>query len=345
MKQTNRRTCFFFGPALLAVQLLLSGCFTTGNKAPEWVTNPKSVYPESEFLATVGEGDTRQAAENAADAKLSRIFESRIESDERLSDQVHETNTSFERSTEFTSDINILSAQTLFNVKHAEAWKDKLGRYHAVAYIHRRETAEIYRDKINKQTSHVNFLRASAEQTDDLLKKYAILRAANQHAWEADQLLRQLKVIHPRSVPDMTPSYTINQLKKSLADTAKQIKVQIDVDGDSKRRMAATLEEFITSYGFVLGKPAVLNIDAEIDVSDTGEREQELVFVRYELQLRIQDAEGNGLVSVRSKGREAHKTLDQARTRSLRTLEDAIEKGGAQRLDAYFDSLVDQSRM
>ncbi len=67
-----------------------------------------------------------------------------------------------------------------------------------------------------------------------------------------------------------------------------------------------------------------------------------IVFVRYELMLQIKDSNNNVLITVRDKGREAHKTLDQARTRSFRTLENAIKAGAAQRLDAYFDSLIDQ---
>lgn len=321
---------------------MLTGCLSS-NREPDWVANPKTIYPDERYLVAVGAGDTRRAAENAAAASLSRIFESRIESDERLLDQSRETLGSFERTTDFSSDINILSSQTLYNIQYAEAWKDPAGRYHVVAYLNRRDTAEIYRDKIDEQTSRVNFLRANAELSDDkILKKYATLRAANFHALEADLLLRQLKVIHPRSVPDSTPSYSLNQLRKALADTAKQIKVNIEVEGDDDRRMTATLQDFITRYGFVIGTPAVLDIQARINVDDTGEREQELVFVRFELLLQITDQNDDVVVTVRDKGREAHKTMEQARTRSFRTLEQSIQAGGAQRLDFYFDSLIDQ---
>ncbi|MDF7800553.1 LPP20 family lipoprotein [Pontiellaceae bacterium B1224] len=328
---------------LLSLLLMgTAGCKTLSNREPEWVSNPKTVYPDNLYLVAIGAGDTRRAAENAAAASLSRIFESHIESDERLSDQTRETISTYEHTSDFSSDINILSSQTLYNIQHAEAWKDDLGRYHAVAYLNRRETAAIYRDKIDEQTSRVNFLRASAETTDDLLKEYATYRAANIHAMQADYMLRQLKVIYPQAVPDSTPSYSLNQLRKALADTAKQIKVDISVDGDEEKRMTATLQEFITGYGFVIGKPVILQIDAKVDVTDTGEREQGLVFVRYELMLQMKDAKGNVLVTVRDKGREAHKTLGQAQTRSFRTLENSIKANGAQRLDAYFDSLIDQ---
>ena len=334
-----------FCPKIILPILLLSlvGCKSlSGGGTPEWVQNPKIVYPENLYLVAVGAGDTRRAAENSAAANLSRIFEAHIQSDERLLDQTRETNTTLDRTTDFTSDINILSSQTLYNIQHAEAWKDDVGRYHAVAYLERRKTAAIYRDKVSEQTTRVNFLLASPKQTDEPLKKYATLRTAYRHAKQADSLLRQLKVIHPPSVPDSTPSYSMNKLRKSLADAAKKITVQIHVAGDDEDRMTHTLQEFITRYGFMIGKPAVLDIDGHVSVKDTGEREQNLVFVRYELSLQIKDAEGNILVSVGDKGREAHKSVEQARIRSFRTLDNAIKAGGAQRLDAYFDSLIDQ---
>jgi len=326
---------------LCASVVLLSGCKSFVGGTPDWVANPKSVYPESQYLVAIGEGDTRRAAENSAAANLSRIFEAHIESDERLLDQSRETGKSFERTTDFTADINILSAQTLYNIQHAEAWQDNKGRVHAVAYLDRRETAAIYRDKIDEQTTRVHFLLANAEQTGDLLKKYATLRAANRHAAEAKYLLRQLKVIHPRSVPGATPGYTENNIRKALAETAKQIRVQIKVEGDDGQRMTSVLEELITRYGFVVGTPAVLKIDGRVAVNDTGQRTADLVFVRYELVVQIKDTVGTMLVSVNEKGREGHVSLSEARVRSFRTLETAIKAGGAQRLDAYFDALVD----
>ncbi|MEN8254054.1 MAG: LPP20 family lipoprotein [Verrucomicrobiota bacterium] len=326
---------------LCASVVLISGCISLSGGTPDWVANPKSAYPESHYLVAVGEGDTRRAAENSAAANLSRIFEAHIESDERLLDQSRETGKGFERTTDFTADINILSAQTLYNIQHAEAWQDGKGRVHAVAYLDRRETAAIYRDKIDEQTTRVNFLLAQAEQTNDLLKKYATLRAANRHAAEAKYLLRQLKVIHPRSVPGATPGYTENNIRKALAETAKQIRVQIGVEGDDDQRMTSVLEELITRYGFVVGTSAVLEIDGRVAVNDTGQRTADLVFVRYELVVQIKNAAGNVLVSANEKGREGHVSLSEARVRSFRTLENAIKAGAAQRLDAYFDSLVD----
>jgi hypothetical protein len=323
---------------------LLSGCRTLSNRPPDWVENPKAVYAENEYLAAVGEGDTRRAAENAAAANLSRIFEAHIESDERLLDTTRETGTSLVRTTDFTADINILSSQTLYNIQHAEAWTDNEGRYHAVAYLNRRETAAIYRSKVDELTGRVRFGLDHAEQAGNLLDRYAQLRAAIRSAEKNELLLRQLKVIHPPSASASAPGYSISDLQKALTDTARQIRVQIRIDGDSEGRLTACLEELITRYGFVVGTPAELEVAGRVAISDTGQRNADLIFVRYELSVQIKDTDGNVLAAVNDKGREAHQSQSEARSRSFRTMERSITTEGIQRLDAFFDALTDQRR-
>lgn len=328
----------------VSMTLALSSCKTLSGGEPNWVANPKTAYPDDLYLAAVGAGDTRRSAENAATASLSRIFESHIESDERVLDQIHETTTRFERTTDFSSDVNILSSQTLYNIQHAEAWKDDRGRYHAVAYLNRRETAAIYMKKIDELTERVHFALALAEETDSLLDRYAQFRAANRRAAENTRLLRQLRVIHPATASASAPDYSISEIHKALADTARQIRVQIHIEGDADGRMTACIEELITRYGFVVGKPAVLEIAGRVAITDTGQSTADLVFVRYELAVRIKDTGGIVLAAVNNKGREAHQSQAEARSRSFRTMERAITTEGAQRLDAFFDTLTDQDR-
>ena len=329
--------------SLLAVSLL-SGCSRFRHRPPAWVENPKAVYAENHYLAAVGEGDTRRAAENAAAANLSRIFEAHIESDERLLDTTRESGRSLVRTTDFTADVNILSSQTLYNVQHAEAWKDSSGRYHAVAYLDRRETAAIYMDRIDQLTGRVRFTLEQTEQTGSLLDRYAQLRAASRYATENKRLLRQLRVIHPPTASASAPDYSIIEIQKALADTARQIGVQIRIDGDSDGQMTACLEELITRYGFVVGTPAILEIAGRVAVTDTGQRNANLVFVRYELTVQIKNTDGTVLAAVNNKGREAHQSQAEARSRSFRTMERAITTEGVKRLDAFFDALTDQGR-
>lgn len=326
------------GGALLA---LLAGCLATGKRIPAWVANPQAAYPEDRYLAAVGEGDTRQAAENAADANLARIFESRIDSSERVVDKSRENDRSLERTTDFTADISILSSQTLCNIRHAEAWKDPAGRIHAVAYIDRRETAALYLDKIREEAARVGFLLAQARKTENPLKRYATLRAALRHAEAGQLLLRQLKTIHPPSADAAAPDYSLERIRSDLSVAAHAIRVRISIEGDDRGRIRSAIEQLVTRYGFVVGTPAQLEITGSISVEDTGQRVSGLAFVRYDLSLRLrQVADGSTILSIRERGREGHISLNEARNRAFRTLENQLQADDKRRLDAYFDSLV-----
>ena len=325
---------------LAFLALIPAGCNTLGNNEPDWVLNPKTIYPENQFLVAVGSGTTRQSAEYAAAGNLSRIFESRIEADERLIDVVNETEKSLVRSTEMTSDINILSSETLINVQHAEAWKDNLGRYHAVAYINRRETAAIYRDKIETNTRQIQSLLADENQTSNLLRNYAQSRAALKAAQINDTLLHHLKVIHPATATFAQPNYSLSEIHQATVEHAKAIRVAVHLEGDPDHFMTEQVNELATRYGFIIGTPAALNLTGRVTIEDSGKRTAGLAFFRYNLSIQIADAQANVLETINITGREAVTSPDEAATRCHRTLSAALKTQGRQSLDAYFDALA-----
>ena len=319
--------------------ILLSGCGTLINSEPDWVKNPQSIYPDNKFLVSIGEGDTRQGAENAAAANLSRIFESRIHSDERLTDSVTETQDNFSRTTDLQTDISVLSSQTLLNIQHAEAWTDKTGRCHAVAYLNRRETAAIYRPKIEEYNRQISALLADAHAETDLLRRYALLRSALIAAQENEQLLNQLKIIHPTSASASAPSASLISIRNAAIESARRIRVDIQLKGDPAGRMSNTLKELITRYGFTIGNPAVLTVTGETTLEDTGKRTAGLAFFRYTLAIQFSDAQGTGLVSITDRGREAVTDPKEAPTRCHRTMAAKLKTDGVQALDDYFNTL------
>jgi len=317
----------------------LTGC-QTAKHPPKWLANPYSVYPENQFLVSVGEGDTRRAAENAADANLSRIFEAKIEASERVLDQSKETNKTFERTTDFSSDVNIYSSQTLYNIQHAEAWEDSKGRIHAIAYLNRRKTSEIYCKRIEELSSKVQFFLRYSKTEKELLKKYAALRSAVKNSEEVSHLLRQLKTIYPSSVARVSPEYSESSIQKDLAETAKKIRVEIHLSGDEENRMKTILEEIITQYGFVLGRSPLLKISGKVSIANSKQRTGNLVFVRYIFMINFKKTDGTVLLTIHEKGREGHLNFEEARVRVFRTLEQELRPKIIQEFDRYLTNLI-----
>ena len=323
----------------LALLLFFTGCKTTSTETPDWVKNPQTRYSESQFLVSIGEGDTRHSAENAADANLARIFKSQIKSNERLIQKTQESTTSFYQQSDLTSDINVLSDQTLINIQHAEAWVSPNGRVFAIAYLNRRKTAEIYRTEIEENCQKIALFQKQLKTEQDTTVQYALLRSATKYATQNKHLLQQLKIIYPPATTQLSLNYSETKLQQQLMQTAQKIRVKINISGDENNRITNLLEELITRYGFVIGTPETFNITGNISLHETEQKTESLVFVRYALLLKFQKTDGTVLISINKKGREAHTSFPEARIRAFRTLENTIRPDGTQRLDDYFDRL------
>jgi hypothetical protein len=322
--------CFFL------LICMLNGCRTA---IPAWLQNPKAVYPESNYLVAIGEGDSRRGAENAAAANLARIFEAHIQSEERFSENTEETLKTFSHTVNYASDVNILSDQTLNNIQHAEAWLNpETGRMHAVAYLDRIATAAILREKIDAISSGIDFCRIQSRAADDPVHRYSLLRSALQLVVEKERLVSQLRIVHPRSISGVPLGYSVRQLSQECIEAAQQVRVSIHVHNDVNDQLAASLKKLVTQYGFTVGPPAELLLKGTLSIEDLPPKAQ-LYFVRYQFDLEIAMKTGEVILSMQENGREAHQTASSTRQRAIRTLQGAIERNGTIRLNRYFDQI------
>jgi hypothetical protein len=126
---------------------------------PKWLENPKSVYPDTQYMTAIGEGDTHQAAQNMAAGNLSRIFEMKVKADEtimqRASELIRGNETKLEEQVNVEKHINIFSSQQLMNVQFADSYTNEYGRIFVLAYLNRMKTAEIYEEKIDANSAQI----------------------------------------------------------------------------------------------------------------------------------------------------------------------------------------------
>ena len=128
------------------------------NIKPEWLTNPKSLYPEQMYLTAIGEGDSRTDAEQNAAGNIAKIFESVVKTDEtirqRYQELITENDINYNDMTDIQKNVNIKSKQTLYNLQFGESFTDNIGKVHVLAYLNRTLTADIYEEKIMKNINN-----------------------------------------------------------------------------------------------------------------------------------------------------------------------------------------------
>lgn len=314
--------------------LLLIGCSSTKRSVPEWVVNPQEVYAPSKYLVAVGEGDTRRAAENSAAAGLARIFESRIEATETLSETVQETGTALDRASELNTHVQIGSGQELINVQYGEAFTGRDGRVHVAALIPRAETGEILRGRIAENSAEILRQVRRADQTAEPLDAYAFRRAAVRRALENERLLAQLDIIAPGAQPPL--SYRPDVLYAETAAAARNVAFAVRVPGEAGN----ALREALTGMGFREAEPAVLTFSGGAAIEPIDLQREPLVFVRTRVQIEARDAAGRLILSMSEQSREGHINRNQAFDRARSSLRSQILKQIPLKLGRTLDRLA-----
>lgn len=328
---------------IIAMLMLSCSMYAKKNKAPKWLDNPKSEYPENMYLSALGEADSRDMAENMAAGNLARIFESNVKTDQtytqRYMELTKDGQTSYEDQSETLKNINISADQTLFNIEFGESYTDKMGRVHVIAYLNRMKTADIYEQKINENAERIKQYKQLADESFDILFDYAAMSAAAAFSSQNEILLNQLGIIFPTAKEMLELDYNHTDIMKQTAEIAKQIGFSVHIKNDEDNKISILVEELMNDLGFVISDNPLLKADGKVLFEETDLQREEK-FVRYELQLQVIDPIDNTILTLDTKGREGHISYSEAKARSVRSVEKEIKKNLKKKIISYFDSMV-----
>ena len=315
----------------------------TDKNRPSWLTNPYSKYPENRYLAVIGEGDSRAKAEANATANLSKIFETVVKSEETVQERYLEISSpnSAESSTmtDISQNISLTSNKTLFNVQYGDSFTDKLGKTYVLAYLDRNETGRIYLERIEENADKIMFFIRSSTETEDVLKKYAYLSAAQVVTRINTELLEQLQIVSPLSKATVMLEYDTNQLTIQAKEAAENLKFSISIENDSDNKITPVLSDLLTCYGFIVNSDGDIKINGSIEIEPVNLKREEQ-FVRWILNLNVQNSDGSTLISHSQSGREGHVNLSEAVARAYRTADRDIRNDFNKKLLQFFDNLT-----
>jgi len=327
--------------SLAMLLLVCAACVTQKENIPAWLAAPQKEYPQGEYLVSLGEGDTRRAAENSAAAGLSRIFQSQINSSESLSETTTEsrgTESTFGQVSELRSDVRIGSDQTLLNVQFGESFTDPHGRVHVAALIPRAETAEIYRNKISEINRRITFLVQRSDAAPDPIKRYAFRRAASRKAHENDLLLEQLRIIHPQACAAVALNYDPQTLYTATAGDGRNITFTVKMENSIVRN---ALVKMLAAMGFSENAAdPMLEFSGTTSFERMDMKREGLIFVRWNVNIEMQAHFDNPSLSLKKTSREGHISFEEARARAERAAAAEIDTRLRQELEQYFDRLA-----
>jgi hypothetical protein len=311
---------------------------------PQWYLNPQDVYPDEQYLTSVGTGDTRRDAEQQAMAGLSQIFEAEIEVDSRTRERYSEIMTAqgtlSESEVELAQTTNIRSDQTLLNVQFGEAAVDDVGRVHVIAYIQRLPTARVYQDLIETNGAQVRSFLDQADESGGLIRRYSYVSAAAVVAQNNEVLRDQLRIISPGFSEMVDLPYDPDTVIRRRADLASQMVVSVSIGGDPDGRLAAVVREALSEERFpISSEDPVLQVAGEMSLSEE-EGNPDFETVRWLLQLDMTGPDGSTLVAVEEQGRASGVSLDAARAFAYQDMEEIVGRELVGSMREYFDGVV-----
>jgi hypothetical protein len=278
---------------LLSAFFLLScaatGATTTAAPAvpsvPTWAASPRSldaVYPDSAYIAAIGRGQSREAAETAGAAEIARYFTSRISASVKIRETSVERDGVTSESLEFESAAFVTSEIELFGLRYApDAFYNEAEKHwQTVAYIDRAEAWAVYEPRFRKQAAAFQALYEAAEAETDPFKKALRWAVAERYAgnaeFEAANTLGQM--LHPARMNAAFSAVRdeIAALPQKTDEARRDAAVYIDCPLDFESIIVGAFSRAISAEGFPVSRTRADAAAVCAVTVDEGKQEREL---------------------------------------------------------------------
>lgn len=345
--QSNMSTAAKFVLVCMAFFVLVSAAQAQKkNKRPEWVDNVQSKYNDNLYIASLGVGDTHEAAKKRASAGIAERFKTKINVEQSYLQRYNsftDTKGSMSESgaESMEKQIDTYANETLLNIAYGDFYTDENGRIYVVGYIDRMQTAPIYADKIRKNDRQIDNYWEKGKQQSDPVARYAYINAAYIISLYSEQLREQLAIIDQNSVELTIVSH--GEIHEARVKAAAEVKFSVDVKNDEDNKVQTKISEVLTKSGFQVVESeasAVLSIKASIAFEDVELDRGNLEFIGWTVKLNMYDSATNTLLSLNKTSRDGGKNKNTAKRMSYRGIYKYLEQNFNKELQSFFDKSI-----
>jgi len=333
----------------LALLLLFASCATTGaaTNQPDWVRNPSTRYDDRAYVAKVGVGSSREAAEKNALGNLVAYFGQDIQVDERVVVSYQQAVRSGVAATwsENTAVDSMISTSagldSLVGAEIGDRWDD--GRdYYAMAVLNKANAVRIYSDIIrSNQTMIDNLVNISTEEKNTL-EGYARYQFA---ATVADMTLPYANLLSVIGGPSQTVKRG-DEYRLEARNIVKAIPVAIHVRNDMAGRIEGAFAKALSDLTFQSGgNNSRYVLDVDIVTTAVEDPNDERKWTRIIITANLGDsAFGTVLLPYIFNNREGHTTQAMADNRAYMAAEERISNEYANLLSGYLNQLLPKNQ-
>jgi len=331
----------------LALSLILQACASTGagvkKNQPDWVSDPYTKYDRQVYVAAVGGGASREAAEKSAYGNLVAFFGQNIRVDERVSVSYQQAvrngvTANWSENTAVDSMISTsASLNSLAGAEIGDRWDDGK-EYFAVAVLNKANAIRVYPDIIRSNQAMIDKLVSIPTEEKNTLEGYARYQFAATVADMTIPYARLLSVIDgPPQVVKSGDDYRLEALGITRA-----IPVAIHVQNDRSGRIEGAFAKAISDLGFQSGgNNSRYVLDVDIGTSVVEYPNDERKWTRIAIAANLVDTSfGTKLSPYNFSDRAGHNTQALADNFAYMDAEQRINKEYANFLSGYLNQLL-----
>lgn len=316
---------------LFIVVLASSFCFAD---VPGWLKKTEKEFPIKEYIRATGEGNSEKTAKNAAISQISLYFDTKTEiaslALKEMNSILVEDKKMFESRQSFQQAAKITSNAEFFCVKFTDSYYDKKSdKFTVLAYINKKEAAQIYTARITALMEAVNAYRDYAKSEKELFLSVQALHKAKVVSNLCEKYIHNEIIIVPSDTEKWQGALkTISLIPAEQNALKKNVTFSIHMNQKEKRLdpIFSTVAGILEKYGWAYSV-ANSNYKIIIDISIIEESYDAGEFVRPSVDLLIVNNAGSGVYTYsKALPRTGSKTMEQAYTRAVTKIKQDLEE-------------------
>ena len=312
--------------------------------SPDWVRDPYTRFDRGEYLAAVGSGNSRAAAESDALGRLVGIFGQSIQVDTRVTETYREVmssgaGVSWIQTAGMDSSIAITAGMdTLIGAEIRDFWEDGRGAGFAVAVLNKPRARQIYSEMLRANQEIIAGLTGMPLAQRNTIDGFSRFQFA---AVLADMSVSYAEILAMIGAPQYAQGLRRgDDFRREANEIARAIPVSVNVQGDMAGRISGAFASVFTELGFNTGgtNPRY-RLDVNVIVLPVETAGQN-VFARIDVAANLIDTTNNAvLLPFSFNEREGHRTASEANNRAFLIAERRIREEYRDLLRAYMSRL------
>ncbi len=247
-------------------------CFAAP-KEPQWFRNYREVYPNSQYLAQRGTGNTAEQAKTDAASQLARYFQTTVNANLSTTMSSITSASDIQEETWVIDEVSITSEVDFIGLEFTESYYYKNEKkWYAVAYINREDAWIQYKPKVESAKVKFYGFYNKAVVEEDTFTKVSLYKSAWNAAGDFMEKLEYARIINPKEEEVYSSDRSVMAELPSVIDTEMQnLTLTVNMTGDYGAIIETAIKDCFEKSGFVIGSNGKYQADVKVDINATGD--------------------------------------------------------------------------